>query len=143
MNGCFFETLLLAFQDVENLRQTKEIIDNQLKELGFSPTSGPHFPPPAEMKRQHALSVGQSDFHVRDRTQTVDSYTGDLTELPVYTGSDHYSKNRMSMLSRIRTTSESEGVSSRKPDTVCVMNFAIKVAFDLSILDCKFCMALK
>eukprot|EP00795_Rhopilema_esculentum_P016229 gene16229-7603_t len=108
---------LAHLKDVENLRQEKEIIDNQLKDLGFSPTSGPHFPPPAEMKRQHALSVGQSDFHVRDRTQTVDSYTGDLTELPVYTGSDHYSKNRMSMLSRIRTTSESEGVSSRKPDT--------------------------
>ena len=90
----------------------------QFKELGLSPTAGPYFPPPAEMKRQHALSLGQSDYPGRDRTQTVESYTGDLTELPIYTGSDHYSKNRMSMLSRIRTTSESEGVSSRKTDNV-------------------------
>lgn len=93
------------------------MLDLQFKELGLSPTSGPYFPPPAEMKRQHALSVGHSDFPLRDRTQTVDSYTGDLTELPVYTGSEPYSKSRMSMLSRIRTTSESEGVG-RKPDNV-------------------------
>ena len=108
---------------MENLRQEKDIIDQQFKELGLSPTSGPYFPPPAEMKRQHALSVGQSEYPLRDRTQTVDSYTGDLTELPIYTGSEQYSKNRMSMLSRIRTTSESEGVSSRKADNVKIRFF--------------------
>ena len=96
-----------------------------MKELGLSPTSGPYFPPPAEMRRQHALSIGQSDYPVRDRTQTVDSYAGDLSELPIYTGSEHYSKNRMSMLSRIRTTSESEGVSSRKPDSVSSTRFPL------------------
>ena len=104
----------------------------QFKELGLSPTSGPYFPPPAEMKRQHALSLGQIDYPGRDRTQTVESYTGDLTELPIYTGSEHYSKNRMTMLSRIRTTSESEGVSSRKPDNVSVVFPLEPIAFLLS-----------
>ncbi len=90
--------------------------------LGLSPTSGPYFPPPAEMKRQHALSIGQTDAP-RDRTQTVDSYTGDLMELPVYTGTtDPYNRNPMSLLSRIRTTSESEGVSSRKNEHVSVFH---------------------
>lgn len=87
----------------------------------MSPTSGPQFPSPAEMKRQHALSVGHSDMppHTqRDRTQTVDSYAGDLTDLPVYTGADPYSRTPSSMLSRIRTTSESEGVSSWKNEYV-------------------------
>eukprot|EP00794_Sanderia_malayensis_P011285 gene11285-12465_t len=108
---------LSHLKDVEQLRVEKENIDNQIKVLGLSPTSGPYFPPPAEMKRQHALSVGHSDFGPRDRTQTVDSYTGDLMELPVYTGtSDPFNKNPMSMLTRIRTTSESEGVNSRKND---------------------------
>ncbi len=99
-------------QDVEQLRTEKENIDSQIKGLGLSPPSGPFFPPPAEMKRQHALSVGQSDAP-RDRTHTVESYTGDLMELPVYIGTDPYSRNPMSLLSRIRTTSESEGVGVR------------------------------
>ena len=86
--------------------------------LGVIPTLGPYFPPPAEMKRQHALSVGHIDFSLipRERTQTVDSYAGDLAELPVYHGKG---ESRVGL--RIRTHSESEGC--RKEEKVCIVKF--------------------
>ena len=60
------------------------------------------------MRRQHALSItSQNDLAVRDRTQTIESYVGDLAELPVYTSS----YNNKNPLLRLRTTSETECLS--------------------------------
>ena len=56
------------------------------------------------MRRQHALSI-TSQMDGRDRTQTIDSYAGDLDELPVYTANT----NRIPAFGlRVRTTSETE-----------------------------------
>jgi len=99
---------LMHLKDVEDLRNSKESIDNELRTYGISPPSGPFFPPPAEMRRQHAMSVtSQSDPLSRDRTQTIESYAGDLAELPVYHSNP---TNRHSLASlRVRTTSETDG----------------------------------
>jgi len=105
---------LMHLKDVENLRSEKENIDNELRTYGISPPSGPFFPPPAEMRRQHALSVTSQDGQgSRDRTQTIESYTGDLHELPVYSSNPN---NRHS-LSRVRTTSETESKKEEKTRT--------------------------
>lgn len=98
---------LMHLKDVEDLRNEKENIDNELRTYGISPPSGPFFPPPAEMRRQHALSVTSQDASgARDRTQTIESYSGDLDQLPVYTSNP---TNRHSLSSlRVRTTSETE-----------------------------------
>jgi len=106
---------LMHLKDVEDLRNDKENIDNELRTYGISPPSGPFFPPPAEMRRQHALSVSSQDSTAaspRDRTQTIESYTGDLHELPVYHGNP---TNRHT--SRVRTTSETEAKKEEKTRT--------------------------
>jgi len=107
---------LMHLKDVEDLRNEKENIDNELRTYGISPPSGPFFPPPAEMRRQHALSVSsQTDALARDRTQTIESYAGDLAELPVYTSNP---TNRHSLSSlRVRTTSETEVKKEEKNRT--------------------------
>lgn len=82
---------------------------------GVNPSTGPFFPPPAEMRRQHALSItSQYDGIVRDRTQTIESYAGDLAELPVYT-SNPSNRNPLFGL-RVRTNSETEPL--KKDDKV-------------------------
>ncbi|XP_065644572.1 RNA-binding protein FXR1 isoform X2 [Hydra vulgaris] len=94
---------LCHLKDVEDLRKQKDNIDQELRAYGIHPSTGPFFPPPAEMRRQHALSI-TSQNDVRDRTQTIESYIGDLAELPVYTSSF----NNKNPLLRLRTTSETE-----------------------------------
>lgn len=59
------------------------------------------------MRRQHALSLGSQSDMSRDRTQTIDSYAGDLDELPVYT-SNTSNKSNNSWNIRVRTHSETE-----------------------------------
>jgi len=107
---------LMHLKDVEDLRSEKENIDGELRTFGISPPSGPFFPPPAEMRRQHALSVNsQTEAMARDRTQTIESYAGDLAELPVYTSNP---TNRHTLASlRVRTTSETEVKKEEKNRT--------------------------
>ncbi|XP_057301545.1 RNA-binding protein FXR1-like [Hydractinia symbiolongicarpus] len=98
---------LSHLKDVEELRSQKDNIDLELRIYGVNPSTGPFFPPPAEMRRQHALSItSQYDGIVRDRTQTIESYAGDLAELPVYT-SNPSNRNPLFGL-RVRTNSETE-----------------------------------
>ncbi|XP_066914491.1 RNA-binding protein FXR1-like [Clytia hemisphaerica] len=98
---------LAHLKDVERLRDQKENIDSELRTYGVNPPTGPFFPPPAEMRRQHALSLCSQSDMVRDRTQTIDSYAGDLAELPVYT-SNTSNKSNSSWNIRVRTHSETE-----------------------------------
>jgi len=100
---------LIHLKDVEDLRMKKENLDQELRIYGVSPPTGPFFPPPAEMRRQHALSITSQDG--RDRTQTIDSYNGDLDELPVYT-SNQSNRNPFHGL-RLRTTSETEPLKNK------------------------------
>lgn len=98
----------VLIQDVEDLRSQKENIDLDLRSFGVNPPTGPFFPPPAEMRRQHALSLSSQPDLMRDRTQTIDSYAGDLAELPVYTSNASRSNTNASWNTRVRTHSESE-----------------------------------
>lgn len=102
------------------MRTEKEKIDQELRNFGVSPPTGPFFPPPAEMRRQHALSITSQD--VRDRTQTIDSYAGDLDELPVYTA--NINKNPTFGL-RVRTSSETEPL--KKEEKVNIFLYKLEV----------------
>jgi len=53
----------------------------------------------------------------RDRTQTIDSYAGDLAELPIYT-SNSSNKSSNSWNIRVRTHSETEVL--KKEDKVMI-----------------------
>lgn len=90
---------------MEDLRSQKENIDLELRSFGVNPPTGPFFPPPAEMQRQHALSLCSQPDLMRDRTQTIDSYAGDLAELPVYTSN---ASRSTTWNLRVRTHSETE-----------------------------------
>ena len=69
------------------------------------------------MRRQHALSVTSQEAVARDRTQTIESYSGDLDQLPVYTSNP---TNRHSLSSlRVRTTSETEVHKKEEKVNVC------------------------
>ena len=74
------------------------------------------------MRRQHALSItSQVDGVSRDRTQTIESYAGDLAELPVYTSNP---TNRNTLIGlRVRTTSESEVL--KKDDKVLLLTSTV------------------
>ena len=72
------------------------------------------------MRRQHALSITSQD--VRDRTQTIDSYAGDLDELPVYTA--NINKNPTFGL-RVRTSSETEPLKKEEKVNVCPNKFEV------------------
>ena len=76
------------------------------------------------MRRQHALSITSQD--VRDRTQTIDSYAGDLDELPVYTA--NINKNPTFGL-RVRTSSETEPLKKEEK----VISFYISLKFFLPV----------
>ena len=92
------------------MRNKKEKIDIELRALGLNPVTGPFFPPPAEMRRQHALSITSTDGSGRDRTQTIESYTGDLMDIPLFTTSiEPMQRNRNPYFGvRVRTHSETE-----------------------------------
>lgn len=72
------------------------------------------------MRRQHALSITSQD--VRDRTQTIDSYAGDLDELPVYTA--NINKNPTFGL-RVRTSSETEPLKKEEKVNACPNKFEV------------------
>ena len=72
------------------------------------------------MRRQHALSITSQD--VRDRTQTIDSYAGDLDELPVYTA--NINKNPTFGL-RVRTSSETEPLKKEEKVNICPNKFEV------------------
>ena len=74
------------------------------------------------MRRQHALSLCSQPDMMRDRTQTIDSYAGDLEELPVYTSNVARCNINITWNSRVRTHSETDVHKKEEKVRVCVFH---------------------
>ena len=100
----------IYWQDVEQMKKEKEVLDQQLRSMGINPPQGPSYlPTPSEMRTGPSLSfIGQDKdnmLSVRDRSLTTESYAGDLSE-GMFVSTKDGPKTKPSI--RIRSNSESE-----------------------------------
>lgn len=103
------------------IKKEKENLEQQLKNMGLTPQMGPSYMPSlAEMKSGPNVVLPGLFLEPpsRDRSNTTDSYAGDLNKAPEFTSSR---SDEMELGPRIRTSSMGEGaVESREVNAVKV-----------------------
>ncbi|CAB3983715.1 synaptic functional regulator FMR1-like isoform X1 [Paramuricea clavata] len=110
---------LSHLEEVARIKKEKESLEQQLKNMGLTPQTGPSYMPSlAEMKSgpNVVLSGLPLEPPSRDRSNTTDSYAGDLNIAPEFTSNR---SEEMDMGPRIRTSSMGEGaIETRDLNTV-------------------------
>lgn len=99
---------LSHLEEVCKIKKEKEVLEQQLRNMGFVPQAGPSYLPTlAEMKcGPNVVLTGYAPETTRDRSYTTDSYAGDLNKGPEFTSNrDDESE---SLGPRIRTSSQGE-----------------------------------